>query len=201
MNLHRCADVVVADHGGRIPVDLDALLALPGVGPYTARAVLAFAAEEPVGVLDVNVTRVLSRLSGRAVTQDDADALAVDAACSAPGGAWAWNQGVMELGAVVCRPRPTCERCPAAERCAWRAAGLPGDGDPWRRPRRQSRFEGSDRQGRGRLVDALRSGPVAEEDLPGVMGWPGDRERASRVAATLVVDGLARADGGTWSLP
>lgn len=202
VNLHRCAVAVVVDHDGRMPGDLDALLALPGVGPYTARAVLAFAGEESVGVLDVNVTRVLSRLGGRAVTQDDADALAAEAAGSAPGGSWAWNQGVMELGAVLCRPRPACGRCPGAARCAWRAAGLPEDRDPWPRPRRQSRFEGSDRQGRGRLVDALRAGPVAEEDLPLAMGWPADPERAERVAATLVADGLAVVDeDGAWRLP
>jgi A/G-specific adenine glycosylase len=201
VNLHRCARAVVDEHDGRLPTELDALLALPGVGPYTARAVLAFAAEAPVGVLDVNVTRTLSRLLGRAVTQADADGLAVVADELAPGGAWAWNQGAMELGAIVCRPRPRCEACPVAGRCAWRARGLAGD-DPWPRPRRQSRFEGSDRQGRGRLVDALRSGPVADADLAAVMGWPGDGARAERVAATLVADGLAVVDDtGTWHLP
>lgn len=201
VNLHRCARAVVDEHDGRLPTDLDALLALPGVGPYTARAVLAFAAEAPVGVLDVNVTRALSRLLGRAVTQADADGLAAVADAAAPGGAWAWNQGAMELGATVCRPSPRCDACPVAGRCAWRDRGLAGD-DPWPRPRRQSRFEGSDRQGRGRLVDALRAGPVADVDLPAVMGWPTDRERAARVAATLVADGLATVDDeGTWRLP
>lgn len=201
VDLHGCATVVVAEHGGRMPTDLDDLLALPGVGPYTARAVLAFAAEEPVGVLDVNVTRTLSRVLGRRVTQADADALAAQAEVSAPGGAWAWNQGVMEVGAVVCRPRPDCGRCPVAHRCTWRAGGCSGE-DPWPRPRRQSRFEGSDRQGRGRLVDALRVASVDEDDLPGVMGWPADPERAGRVAATLVIDGLAVVDQDrVWHLP
>ncbi len=201
VNLHRCATAVVADHGGRLPVDLEALLALPGVGPYTARAVLAFAAEASVGVLDVNVSRTLSRLFGHAVRQVEADALAATADAVAPGGAWAWNQGAMELGATTCRPRPRCDACPVAGRCAWRASGLAGD-DPWPRPRRQSRFEGSDRQGRGRLVDALRAGPVADANVPSVMGWPADRERAARVAATLVADGLATVDeAGTWRLP
>lgn len=152
-------------------------------------------------MLDVNVTRTLSRVLGRRVTQADADALVAQAEVSAPGGAWAWNQGVMELGAVVCRPRPRCERCPAADRCTWRAGGCSGE-DPWPRPRRQSRFEGSDRQGRGRLVDALRVAPVDEDDLPGVMGWPADPERAGRVAATLVADGLAVVDRDrVWHLP
>lgn len=201
VNLHRCASIVVARHGGRLPADLAGLLALPGVGPYTARAVLAFAGEEPVGVLDVNVTRTLSRLQGRAVTQGDADSLAGVAEEGAPGGAWAWNQGAMELGATVCRPRPRCEACPVVMHCAWWAGGQ-ADEDPWVRPRRQSRFEGSDRQGRGRLVDALCTGPVELSALPAVMGWPADGERAERVAATLVDDGLAVVDSsGTWHLP
>ena len=180
VNLHRAATAVVAEHGGAVPTDLDALLALPGIGPYTARAVLAFAYE--------------------------ADALACAAAAhdgedGAPGSAWTWNQAAMELGARVCRPAPTCDGCPAVGSCAWRG-GEDGSADPWPRPRRQSRFEGSDRQGRGRLVDALRAGPVADADLPVVMGWPDDPDRAARVAATLLADGLATVgDGGRWTLP
>lgn len=200
VNLHRTATVVVAEHGGEVPTALDALLALPGIGPYTARAVLAFAAEEPVGVLDVNVARTLARLAGRPVTQSEADDLAT-AAEVVDGSGWTWNQAVMEVGARVCRPTPTCDDCPASGACAWRG-GADGSPDPWPRPRRQSRFEGSDRQGRGRLVDALRAGPVADADLPAVMGWPDDPDRATRVAATLLADGLAVCpDDGWWSLP
>lgn len=197
VNLHRCAEVVVAEHGGSMPRSLDGLLALPGVGPYTARAVLAFAHAEPVGVLDVNVARTLSRVLGRPVAQADADALARAAGPSS----WSWNQGVMEVGATACRPRPRCDECPVAPLCAWR--GDDAVPDPWARPRRQSRFEGSDRQGRGRLVDALRAGPVATADLPVVMGWPDDGARAARVAATLLADGLADVDPATarWTLP
>lgn len=199
VNLHRCATTVVEEHDGTLPRSVPGLLALPGIGPYTARAVLAFAHEEPVGVLDVNVTRTLSRLLGHPVTQDEADTLA-GAAADGPFDAWTWNQAVMELGARVCRPRPACTDCPAAPRCAWRAAG-PGAADPWVRGRPQSRFEGSDRQGRGRLVDALRRRRVADADLPSVMGWPDDADRARRVAATLLADGLAVVEDGRWSLP
>lgn len=200
VNLHRCAVAVVAQHGGSLPASLDELLALPGVGPYTARAVLAFAWEEPVACMDVNVTRALARLVGRAIDQATADELARVADSHAPGGAWAWNQAVMELGATTCRPTPACSVCPVSARCAWRGGRAP---DPWVRQRPQSRFEGSDRQGRGRLVDALRRGAVAAADLPAVMGWPDDPARAERVAATLVVDGLAVVDDctGSWRLP
>jgi A/G-specific adenine glycosylase len=200
INLHRCARAVVADHGGVLPTTLDGLLALPGVGPYTARAVLAFAHERPVACMDVNVTRSLSRLTGRPIDQATADGLAATADEHAPGGAWAWNQAVMELGATACRPAPRCDACPVVARCAWTGSDGP---DPWARPRRQSRFEGSDRQGRGRLVDALRRGVVREADLPAAMGWPSDPERAARVAATLLADGLAVVDEATatWRLP
>jgi A/G-specific adenine glycosylase len=107
----------------------------------------------------------------------------------------------MELGATACRRRPVCESCPVALRCAWR--GRPEVTDPWVRARPQSRFEGSDRQGRGRLVDALRTGAVAAADVPAAMGWPDDGDRATRVAATLVADGLAVVDPatGSWHLP
>jgi A/G-specific adenine glycosylase len=203
VNLHRCAVATVEVHGGVLPDELDALLSLPGVGPYTARAVLAFAHERPIACMDVNVTRALSRLTGAPIAQATADGLAATADEHAPGGAWVWNQAVMELGATACRPNPLCDTCPVAARCTWLASGAAAADDPWVRPRRQSRFEGSDRQGRGRLVDALRRGPVRHADLPATMGWPDDPERAERVAATLVADGLAVVDETTalWSLP
>ena len=95
---------------------------------------------------------------------------------------------------------PRCEACPVHHSCAWR--GGPGS-DPAvgsaGRVRSQSRFEGSDRQGRGRLVDALRRGPVA--DVATAAGWPEDPERAERVARTLVADGLAVRHGDTLALP
>jgi A/G-specific adenine glycosylase len=205
VNLHRCAAVVVAEHGGRLPDDLDALLALPGIGPYTARAVLAFAFEsDQVGVLDTNAARVLARWEGRSLRLKEAQA-AADAAV-AEGQGWAWNQAMLDLGATVCRPRdPGCGDCPVLSWCAWGSEGHPGS-DPAVGSAGvsggQSVFAGSDRQGRGRLVDALRLGPVAEADLAAAMGWPTDEERARRVAATVVDDGLARVDAnGTHHLP
>jgi A/G-specific adenine glycosylase len=203
LNLHRCAVALVDRHGGAVPRDIDALLQLPGVGPYTARAVLAFALEQPVGVVDTNVGRVLARWSGRSLSAAEAQSLADEVVPE--GWAWEWNQSVMELGAVVCgRRRPDCDRCPVRPGCRWFAAGRPepdpADGSAGV-SRGQSRFEGSDRQGRGRLLDALRRGPVAVDDLPAVMGWPDESRRASRVARTLVIDGLAEWQGGSLVLP
>jgi A/G-specific adenine glycosylase len=204
INLHRAATDVVARHDGRIPDDLDALLALPGIGPYTARAVLVFAYGRDLGLVDTNAGRFLARAGsgqplGRRSAQDLADGLVP------PGQGWAWGQAVFDLGALVCtRARPACGRCPLATSCAWNLAGRPepdpvvgsaGISTP------QSRFEGSDRQGRGRLVDALRHGPVALTDLAMVAGWPGDDLRADRVGDGLVSDGLAVRDHCHLRLP
>ena len=203
VNLHRCARAVVDRHGGVLPADLAALRALPGVGPYTARAVLAFAFEHDVGVVDTNVGRVLARWEGRSLRASEAQAQA-DGLVPA-GRAWAWNQAVMELGGTVClRCRPRCASCPVQRSCAWAAAGLappdPADGSAGVGTG-QPRFEGSDRQGRGRLVEALCRGPVAVADIPVVMGWPDDPDRADRVAAGLLDHGLAVREGADLRLP
>jgi A/G-specific adenine glycosylase len=203
VNLHRCARAVVDRHGGVLPADLAALMALPGVGPYTARAVLAFAFEHDVGVVDTNVGRVLARWEGRPLRVTEAQAQADDLVPR--GRAWAWNQAVMELGGTVClRRRPRCASCPVRRSCAWAAAGLappdPAD-DSAGVGAGQPRFEGSDRQGRGRLVEALCRGPVAVADLPTVMDWPDDPARADRVAVGLLDDGLAVRDGAVLRLP
>lgn len=206
VNLHRCATAVVARHGGQLPEDLDALLALPGIGPYTARAVLVFAFEHDLGLVDTNAGRFVARaLAGRALGRREAQALA-DAAVP-DGEGWRWGQAVFDLGASVCTRRaPRCDRCPlrAAGGCSWAVAGFPPP-DPVEGSagiaRPQSRFDGSDRQGRGRLVDALRRGPVPAARLAAAMGWPGDPDRAERVARTLVADGLATVGpDGTYAL-
>ncbi|MCC5950716.1 MAG: A/G-specific adenine glycosylase [Acidimicrobiia bacterium] len=194
--LHAAATACVDRHDGVVPAQLEALLALPGVGPYTARAVAAFAHECDVGVVDTNVGRILARLGGRSLRPAEAQTIAD--ALVPPGEAWAWNQAMMDLGAGVCvRTQPRCDQCPVRACCAWQ--GQPADADPADGSagvgRGQSRFAGSDRQGRGRLVDGLRRQPmVTAADLAEVAGWPDDPERARRVAATLVADGLARWD-------
>lgn len=202
-NLHRCATEVVARHAGQLPDTLTELLALPGIGPYTARAVLAFAFESDHAVVDTNTARVLARWEARRLTAREVQA-AADAALPA-GDAWAWNQAMLDLGAAVCSRRaPQCGGCPVSERCGWASAGWPmpdpADGSSGVSVG-QSRFEGSDRQGRGRLVEALRLGPVALRDAASVAGWPGDPGRAQRAVAGLVADGLATIDGDGLRLP
>jgi A/G-specific adenine glycosylase len=204
-NLHLAAAAVVERHDGQVPDDLAALLALPGVGPYTARAVLAFAFGRDVGVVDTNAGRVLSRaVEGRSLRPLEAQAV-VDAMVP-PGRGWSFGQALLDLGATVCTSRaPSCGDCPVRRRCRWAALGRPTP-DPAKGSAgvstSQARFDGSDRQGRGRLVASLRSEPVSPDGLAAAAGWPGDPDRARRVADTLVAEGLAVRDPtGTLRLP
>ncbi|MEA2827106.1 MAG: A/G-specific adenine glycosylase [Actinomycetota bacterium] len=204
LNLHRAAVAVVERHRGRLPHDLAGLRRLPGVGPYTARAVLAFAFAGDVGIVEVNTARVLARaFSGRRLGAGEAQALADGLVPSGEG--WAWNQSLLDVGATVCTKRaPACADCPLRPWCGWAAAGRPAP-DPAEGSAGtgtlQSAFAGSDRQGRGRLVDALRRAPVPEADVPAAAGWPDDPPRAHRVAARLVADGLAVSHEGELRLP
>jgi A/G-specific adenine glycosylase len=199
LNLHRAAGAVT--EAGSFPSTLGGLLALPGVGPYTARAILAFAFEADVAVVDTNIARVLARLNGRSLATREVQALADEMVPEGDG--WAWNQVLMELGATTCTARTwACATCPLAAFCAWAggaavdpaigSAGVSGG---------QSRFDGSDRQGRGRLVDALRTGSVPATSVAKVMGWPDDPARAERVVATLLADGLVILEDGAYRLP
>ncbi len=197
VRLHRAAQQVVERFDGVFPSEVAHLISLPGIGPYTARAIRAFAFELPGAVVDTNVARILARLAGVRLTpaaaQRAADALADEA------DPWTWNQSMIDLGATVCTPRnPACDRCPLAPGCSWR--GGP-DGDPAAVPpsKRQARFEGSDRQARGRLLDACRSGPVLDADVSDVIRSL-DPERVERVVSGLVRDGLIQRRGGLLRL-
>jgi A/G-specific adenine glycosylase len=203
VNLHRCARDVMERFDGRFPSDLASLLSLPGVGPYTARAVLVFAFGRDIGLIDTNAGRFVARaLGGRALRPAEAQELATRFV--PPGLGWEWGQAVFDLGAEICTRRsPSCHGCPVRNHCRWFGAGRPApdpvissagiSGD-------QSTFAGSDRQGRGRLVDSLRAGPVLRSDLAEVMGWPDDPTRACRVAGGVVADGIAVLVEDTYAL-
>jgi A/G-specific adenine glycosylase len=189
-NLQATAAVVVEHHGGSLPDGLEDLLALPGIGPYTARAVLAFAFERDVAVVDTNIARILARTAGERLTSKAAQERA-DAAVPL-GDGWAWNQVIMDLGAGLCRPTPTCAECPLAASCAWSAAGHP-DPDPAIGSAgvsgKQARFEGSRRQARGKVLKALNNGarPAADFDL--------------HIVSSLLADGLIEQSGTSLTLP
>lgn len=204
LRLHETARSVVDRHGGEVPTGLADLLALPGLGPYSARAVAAFAHRQRHAVVDTNVRRVVAR-----AVRGEADGGPPSASRDLrrvepllpedPDRSATFGVAVMELGALVCTARaPRCPACPLQTTCAWRAAGYPPSVSP--APRRQA-FAGTDRQVRGRLLAVLRDAPrpVLESELDAVWDEPVQRTRA---LAALAADGLAarRADG-RWSLP
>jgi A/G-specific adenine glycosylase len=204
--LHTAARQIEVVHEGRFPDHLEDLLALPGIGPYTARAVLAFAFERDVAVVDTNVGRVLARRHGVVLGARRAQE-AADRWVPA-GEGWAWNQGLLDVGALHCRPRvPRCEGCPVSETCTWFLAGRP-EPDPAKGSaavsRRQARFEGSARQARGRLMAALGAGPVALDDVATVAQLTDRPEPDGAVAELvdgLVRDGLVERGDGELRLP
>ena len=219
LRLIECARSVVEQHDGVLPDDLDALLALPGVGEYTAGAVLAFAHGRRALVLDTNVRRVLARAVGgqalpapslnRAERERALHLLPDDDATAAH-----WSVAVMELGALVCTARePDCSACPWRSSCAWLAAGRPADIHAGRR--RTQAWHGTDRQARGLVMALLRETPDGQPVETGALvacaaragsrstGGAADPDQPRRALATLLADGLIATDddGATYRLP
>lgn len=203
LRLRECALVVVDTHGGRVPHDVDELLALPGVGDYTARAVACFAYGQRVPVVDTNVRRVVARAvrgeaeAGPPSTRRDlaaVEALLPDDREQAV----AFSIAIMELGALVCTARtPRCDDCPLASSCAWLAAGRPD----WDGPRRKVQtFAGTDRQVRGLLLDVLRDGDGTAPRAALDAVWP-DAVQRDRALDSLVADGLMVRTGDLYALP
>jgi A/G-specific adenine glycosylase len=195
-NLHAAA--VEVERLGAFPDTLAGLLALPGVGAYTARALLAFAFEADAAVVDTNIARVYARVQGTRLTPGQVQAAADE---QLPvGQAWEWNQCLMDLGAVVCRPAaPLCTECPVVKRCAYRGVGDDPAVGSAGVSRTQARFEGSDRQARGRLMKALTSAPVATRDAAAVMSVTS--ERAERLVDALLAERLVVREGVSVRLP
>ncbi len=195
-NLHAAAAAV--EQLGMFPATLEGLLALPGVGAYTARAVLAFAFEADAAVVDTNIARIFARYHGRRLTTREVQRLADDAAPL--GDAWAWNQCLMDLGAVLCRPTsPSCADCPLTGSCAWHGEGEDPAVGSAGVSRTQARFDGSHRQARGRLMKALSQSAVRRSDAAIVMQR--DRNTADALVTALVAEGLVVCQGELLQLP
>ncbi|MDQ3716539.1 MAG: A/G-specific adenine glycosylase [Actinomycetota bacterium] len=192
LRLHAAAQQMVTRFAGNVPSAVGDLESLPGIGAYTARAVAAFAFGARTPVVDTNVARVLARaVHGRA--QAGASVAAADRASmelllpAEPARAAVFSVAVMELGALVCTATaPDCPACPIRRDCAWQLAGAPAYAGP---RRRAQRFEGTDRQVRGRLLDVLRatSEPVGIGALD--LAWA-DRTQRYRALVSLLLDGL-----------
>lgn len=196
LRLQECAREIATRYGNRLPRSYDELVALPGIGDYTASAVMSFAFAERIAVIDTNIRRVLSRLFvgeeslGGSTTAKDRDlasrVLPEDRAASV-----VWNEAVMEIGALVCTAKsPACETCPVASVCAFLAAGRPGLGQ--RRTRPRQRFAGTNRQVRGIVLAALRALPADAPVLSRARVaslWP-DQTQLDACVASLDEDGL-----------
>ncbi|MET8846469.1 A/G-specific adenine glycosylase [Amycolatopsis sp. NPDC004625] len=204
LRLHEAAGVIAKEHGDVVPSDVDTLLALPGIGAYTARAVAAFAYGRRAPVVDTNVRRVVARAvhgagdAGPASnTRDMNDVEALLPAEDAP--AAKFSAAIMELGALICTARaPRCADCPIYGECAWQLAGRPEYTGP---AKPVQKFAGTDRQVRGRLLDVLRGseGPVEKARLDQVWHDGGQRDRC---LDSLLVDGLLEQTGdGLFALP
>ena len=216
LRLQECARVVAEEYANELPHTYEELVALPGVGDYTASAVLSFAFGERVAVIDTNIRRVLSRVflgmesrGGTASRTERELAWCVlpeeGRGQEASGSSVIWNQAVMELGATVCTAKaPQCGDCPLRGECAFLAAGLPGLGE--RRTRPRQRFQGTDRQVRGIILNALRQAAAQaargvadgrlETGAPGAVPrpqierlWP-DHVQLDACIASLDEDGL-----------
>ncbi len=202
LRLHAAATAIVERHEGEVPARYEELIALPGVGDYTASAIASFAFGASHAVLDTNVRRVLTR----AVTGREFPATSVTRAERSLAEALVpqehpatWAVAVMELGALVCTAtRPACEICPIHGRCEWWERGKPPYDGP---PRRGQAWAGTDRQVRGRLMSVLRDaeGSVSSARLDAAWPEPVQRDRA---LASLVADGLVvRTDDARYTLP
>ena len=196
LRLWECAQAIVERHDGEVPRDVDALLALPGIGDYTARAVACFAFGQNVPVVDTNVRRVYERAwQGQFLAPQPAKkqlrqvgALLVD------GSGPRTSVALMELGALVCTARsPQCSVCPLRAGCAWVRAGspAPSESEMAAQKKRVQKFAGTDRQVRGKIMAVLReaSEPVPKPEIDVV--WPKDEQR-ERALRSLLADGLVR---------
>lgn len=189
--LRDAARAMVERHDGRVPRTIGELEALPGIGPYTARAIAATAFGLPVTALDVNARRVLGRVAeGAPLPASPGRELLAKADALAPAHAAAnWNHALMDLGASVCRPTPECPVCPIRSWCAF-ASGRVGSvgAAPARRP--AARFADTDRYVRGRVLAVLRDAPdgIWTELDPDALAIT--CERVTRAMHGLAADGL-----------
>jgi len=190
LRLREAAVAIERDHQGVVPNTEPELRALPGVGEYTAAAVLAFAYGQRIAVLDTNVRRVIARaVSGKAaapatLTNTERD-LARSLLPRSDAAAAEWSIAIMEFGALICTARnPDCSQCPISTQCAWRAAGYP---EPTHVSARRQAWADTDRQCRGSVMAALRHSekPVGRTDLT----WH-DAAQLERCLDSLLDDGL-----------
>ena len=203
--LRETARVCMRDHGGALPADHKALLALPGVGPFTASIVRCYGFGDDAVAVDTNVVRVAGRLViGDLQPARDTPPAVIAAAAERlmrRGTAARWNPALMEYGARICTPRPRCEQCVVAHLCAARPRFARGE---LARPvRAQGAFDGSDRQWRGRIMELLRSrsgGLRRSQVIDAPATTSAERQRARRLLRALCEERLAWSHDGWCGL-
>lgn len=206
VNLHNCAQVVAVEYDGNVPMTAKQLEGLPGIGPYTARAVMAFAFNEPTVPVDTNIARVIARLLNTVLDRKLAQTLADGLVTETKAPSATLTDAIMDLGATICMAKQAnCGQCPLADPCAYREQV---DTDPFNtedpaakgahRPIKQATFKGSDREVRGAIIRSLTKTPaMTEADLTALHG-----EKTPNLLVALAKDGLIRQDEkGLWSLP
>jgi A/G-specific adenine glycosylase len=200
LRLHECAKVITSELKGAIPNDEAELKKLPGIGEYTAAAIVAFAFEGKSLVLDINIRRLFSRLyqGEEAPTAAPTKAERTEYAQYVPDKkAHLWAAATMELGALICTAKkPLCGRCPVADKCKWRSLDYPSS----ERVKRSQSWHGTDRQCRGTIVQALRDNPkLSRREISLLWDVPSQVEKA---ILTLLDDGLIEEQRkGIFSLP
>lgn len=200
LRLYETAIEISLHHGGEVPADQAELRNLPGIGEYTAAAIMAFAFGKPALVLDINVRRVFSRvLDG--VQHPPAHITTFEKSLRSElipeydGAIWA--AATMELGALICTARnPKCNECPIATTCRWKALGFPES----LAPRTSQGWHGTDRKCRGTILQALRENALLSENALKAL-WNADTQ-VEKAIGSLVEDGLiALVERGFYSLP
>lgn len=212
VHLHETSRICVEQYGGALPRDREALLALPGIGPFTMAIVASFGFGDDVAAVDTNIIRVIGRLvCGDLQPAIETPRATIDTLAEQllrPGTAARWNPTLMDYGARVCTPRPHCDECVVARLCAARPRFAAGEiAEP---VRAQGAFADSDREWRGRVMQALRDRQAAGEvngaadTVPGIgttqllasiANTREERARARRLLDMLVSEGLAWVDG------
>ena len=188
LRLHECAKVITSQYKGDVPQNEAELRELPGIGEYTAAAIVAFAFQGRSLVLDINIRRLFSRLyrgEEHPTTSPTKSEKSEYESYIPARDAHIWAAATMELGALICTSKnPLCGRCPVADKCQWRSLDYPAS----ERVRKAQTWHGTDRQCRGTIVQALRDNShLTKREIMLLWDVPSQVEKA---LLTLLDDGL-----------
>jgi A/G-specific adenine glycosylase len=198
LRLYEATAIIAKDFNNQVPTKPEDLRKLPGVGEYTAAAIMAFAHRKNSLVLDVNIRRLFSR----AIDGEEFPTLHItnqereSRTALIPTDAHTWAAATMELGALICTAtRPKCEICPLSNSCLWRAKGYPPSQNV---KRKTQKWHGTNRQCRGAIIEYLRTHPKATESSLSKI-W-GNSSQLEKCLAALTKDGLITKNKKSYAL-